>query len=80
MSACCGGLISACVAPHPQSVAQTLLTRVAYCDTFPIEIVGKACYMFVSNKCQYALRAVLELAKNYGYGPIKIAEIARSAL
>ena len=32
--------------------------------------------MFVSQKCQYALRAVFELAKRAGEGPVKIAEIA----
>ncbi len=31
----------------------------------------------ISNKCQYALRAVLELAKQEGRGPISIAAIAR---
>ena len=32
--------------------------------------------MNVSQKCQYALRAIFELAKRSGQGPIKIAEIA----
>jgi Rrf2 family protein len=32
--------------------------------------------MFISQKCQYALRAVFELAKRRGHGPTKIAEIA----
>lgn len=32
--------------------------------------------MLVSQKSQYALRAVLELAKRQGAGPVKIAEIA----
>ena len=32
--------------------------------------------MFVSQKCQYALRAVFELAKQYGKGPTKILHIA----
>ena len=32
--------------------------------------------MRVSQKCQYALRAIFELAKRNGQGPIKIAEIA----
>ena len=32
--------------------------------------------MLISQKCQYALRALFELAKHYGQGPVKIAEIA----
>jgi Rrf2 family protein len=32
--------------------------------------------MLISQKCQYALRAVFELARRWGEGPIKIAEIA----
>ena len=32
--------------------------------------------MLVTQKCQYALRAVLALAKHNGRGPIKIAQIA----
>lgn len=32
--------------------------------------------MNVSQKCQYALRGVFELAKHYGQGPMKIAVIA----
>ena len=31
----------------------------------------------VSQKCQYALRAIFELAKHYGDGPVKIARIAK---
>ncbi len=30
----------------------------------------------ISQKCQYALRAVFELARRYGKGPVKIADIA----
>ena len=30
----------------------------------------------VSQKCQYALRAVFELSKDYGKGPAKIADVA----
>jgi Rrf2 family protein len=30
----------------------------------------------VSQKCQYALRAIFELAKRQGTGPVKIADIA----
>jgi Rrf2 family protein len=32
--------------------------------------------MNISQKCQYAVRSVLELAKRYGSGPIAIGEIA----
>ncbi|MHC4480009.1 MAG: RrF2 family transcriptional regulator [Planctomycetota bacterium] len=32
----------------------------------------------VSQKCQYALRATFELAKFYGQGPTKIADIAEA--
>jgi Rrf2 family transcriptional regulator, cysteine metabolism repressor len=32
----------------------------------------------VSQKCQYAIRAVFELAKRYGEGPVKISEIAEA--
>lgn len=32
----------------------------------------------VSQKCQYALRAIFELAIYYGRGPLKIAEIAKA--
>ena len=34
--------------------------------------------MLISQKCQYALRAVFELAKRYGEKPVKIAEIAEA--
>jgi len=34
--------------------------------------------MLVSQKCQYALRAVFELAKQYARGPVKIGEIAEA--
>lgn len=34
--------------------------------------------MVISQKCQYALRAVFELAKGDGRGPIKIAQIAEA--
>ena len=30
----------------------------------------------LSQKCQYALRAILELAKHYGQGPVKIGDVA----
>ncbi len=32
--------------------------------------------MNLSQKCQYAVRAVLELAKHYGQGPLAISQIA----
>jgi Rrf2 family transcriptional regulator, cysteine metabolism repressor len=34
--------------------------------------------MMVSKKCQYAVRAVFELAKRYGPEPVKIGEIAEA--
>jgi len=34
--------------------------------------------VLVNQKCQYALRAVFELARQNGHGPIKIAEIAEA--
>ncbi len=33
--------------------------------------------MQITQKCQYALRAVFELARHAGEGPVKIAEIAQ---
>ena len=33
--------------------------------------------MNISQKCQYAMRAVFELAKRYGDGPTTVADIAR---
>ena len=34
--------------------------------------------MNLSQKCQYAVRAVLELARQYGQGPVPISQIAAS--
>ncbi len=34
--------------------------------------------MILSQKCQYALRAVFELAKRHGQGPTKITDIAKA--
>jgi len=34
--------------------------------------------MQITQKCQYALRAIFELAKRSGKGPVKIAEIAEA--
>ena len=40
--------------------------------------VDKEVSMLVSQKCQYALRALFELAKRNGEGPVKIAAIAKA--
>ena len=32
----------------------------------------------ISQKCQYSIRAVFELARQYGQGPVKISEIAEA--
>jgi Rrf2 family protein len=32
--------------------------------------------MSLSQKCQYSLRAIFELAKHYGEGPVKISDVA----
>ena len=34
--------------------------------------------MYISQKCQYTLRALFELAKRYGTGPVSAAEIAEA--
>jgi len=34
--------------------------------------------MFISQKCQYAIRAVFELAKRHGRGPVRIADVAEA--
>ena len=34
--------------------------------------------MLISQKCQYALRAIFELSKRNGGGPVKIADIAEA--
>ncbi len=34
--------------------------------------------MFISQKCQYALRAIFELARHNGKGSVKIIDIARA--
>lgn len=34
--------------------------------------------LILSQKCQYAVRAILELSKRYGQGPVPAAEIAGS--
>ena len=32
----------------------------------------------ISQKCQYALRAIFDLAKHYGQGPVKIGDVAEA--
>ena len=32
----------------------------------------------ISQKCQYAIRAIFELARRYGQGPVKIADISKA--
>lgn len=34
--------------------------------------------MFISQKCQYAVRATFELAKRYGQAPVRIVDIAEA--
>ncbi|MHC4985703.1 MAG: RrF2 family transcriptional regulator [Planctomycetota bacterium] len=34
--------------------------------------------MYLSQKCQYSLRALFELAKRHGQGPIRIADVAEA--
>ena len=34
--------------------------------------------MYLSQRCLYALRSLLELAKRYGQGPIRIADVAEA--
>lgn len=34
--------------------------------------------MFLSQRCQYAVRAVFELARHEGRGPVKIADVAEA--
>jgi Rrf2 family cysteine metabolism transcriptional repressor len=35
-------------------------------------------HMALSQKCQYALRAIFELSKRHGRGPVKIGEVAKA--
>ncbi len=42
-----------------------------------IRIVDKDSVMLVSQKSRYAVRAIFELAKHVGEGPVKIADIAQ---
>ncbi len=44
----------------------------------PIDLVKMEQTMFVSQKCQYAVRATFELAKRHGDGPVRIADIAEA--
>ncbi len=34
--------------------------------------------MLISQKCQYAVRATFELAKRFGQGPVRIADVAEA--
>ena len=43
----------------------------------PIFIIGEK-FMLIPQKTQYGLRAIFELAKRKGQGPVKIADIAQS--
>lgn len=47
-----------------------------YDYTISTDLVDKGVIMYISHKSQYALRAIFELAKRNGKGPVKIAEIA----
>lgn len=54
-----------------------------YCAIFIIYtistyLVDKETAMLISQKCQYALRAIFELARCNGQGPVKIAKIAEA--
>jgi Rrf2 family protein len=56
---------------------QNGLTNFARYGTISISLVMIGCEM-VSQKCQYALRALFELAKRFGQGPVKVSEIAET--
>lgn len=43
-----------------------------------INLVDKVRIMAVTQKCQYAVRAIFELARRFGQGPVKIAHIAEA--
>ncbi len=42
-----------------------------------LEMAGR-CNILITQKCQYAIRAIFELSGHYGQGPIKIAQIAET--
>lgn len=46
--------------------------------TISIDLVDKEHIVLVPQKCQYALRAIFELAKHKGQAPVKIADIAEA--
>lgn len=54
------------------------LTRDRVLDSILTDLVKKAINMLISRKCQYALRAVFELSRHHGQGPVKIAEVANA--
>lgn len=45
-------------------------------DIVPIDIICHNAVMNLSQKCQYALRAVFELATRFGQGPVTVGDIA----
>ena len=46
--------------------------------TIYIELVEKGDVVLVTQYSRYGLRAVFELAKRFGHGPVKICDIARA--
>jgi len=44
----------------------------------PTDLVEMEKAVFISQKCQYAIRATFELAKRVGQGPVRIADIAEA--
>ena len=61
---------------HPTEKSKKYLTAGQNYVIISINLVDKEPIMLVPQKCQYALRAIFELAKHKGQGPVKIAEIA----
>ena len=47
-------------------------------QTLDYASVGNPELFMVSQKCQYAVRAVFELARRHGQGPVKISDIAEA--
>jgi Rrf2 family protein len=43
-----------------------------------IGFIDKEEQMLLSQKCQYGLRSIFELAKRHGQGPVRIADIAEA--
>jgi Rrf2 family protein len=54
------------------------LTGAVRYGIIPIDLLGMETPMLVSQKCQYALRALFELAKREGEGPVRIADVAEA--